>query len=127
MNLAKPILEQHAEHIEWLNKLSFYKDDLVTFQRRLNEIAKKNTSMEIMAVVEQLQNQLKIQDEQVDILKHEINEHEKSIERSIIENPVASDHRKVQDHTTHREKIETFELLFSEFRKTLLSFCAKWM
>ena len=27
MNLAKPILEQHAEHIEWLNKLSFYKDD----------------------------------------------------------------------------------------------------
>ncbi len=127
MNSAKPILEQHAEHLEWLNKLSFYKDDMGTFQRRLNEIAKKNTSMEIMAVVEQLQNKLKIHNEQADILKHEINEHEKAIERSIIENPVASDHRKGEDHKTHREKMETFELLFAEFRKTLLSFCAKWM
>ncbi len=127
MNSTKPIIEQHAEHIEWLNKLSFYKDDMVTFQHRLNDIAKKNTSMEIMAVVEQLQNQLKIHEEQADILKHEINEHEQAIERSILENPVAADHRKVQDHAIHREKIASFELLFAQYRKTLLSFCAKWM
>lgn len=120
-------MELHTEHKEWLNKLSFYKDDLQVMQNRLDEIVSRNTSKELMVNLEHFQNQLIIQHEQIDILKHEINEHEKSIEKSIIDNPVASDHRKMNDHSEYRDKMLRFEDLFHELRKDLMSFVAKWM
>ncbi len=125
--MEKLITELHTEHKEWLNKLSFYKDDLQVFQNRLDEIVRKNTSKELMVNLEHFQNQLIIQHEQIDILRHEINEHEKSIEKSIIDNPVASDHRKMTDHSEYRDKMLRFEDLFHELRKDLMSFVAKWM
>jgi hypothetical protein len=125
--MEKLIMELHTEHKEWLNKLSFYKDDLQIMQNRLNEIVSRNTSKELMVNLEHFQNQLIIQHEQIDILKHEINEHEKAIEKSIIDNPVASDHRKMNDHTEYRDKMIRFEDLFHDLRKDLMSFVAKWM
>ncbi len=125
--MEKLIMELHTEHKEWLNKLSFYKDDLQVMQNRLDEIVSRNTSKELMVNLEHFQNQLIIQHEQIDILKHEINEHEKSIEKSIIDNPVASDHRKMNDHSEYRDKMLRFEDLFHELRKDLMSFVAKWM
>ena len=77
------IIGQHAEHVEWANKLLFYKDDLTVMQNRLDEIAKKNTANDVMKSVEHFQNQFKIQREQIDLLKHEINVHEDAIEKSI--------------------------------------------
>ena len=127
MNTEKSLMSLHIEHKEWLNKLSFYKDDLVVMQHRLNTIAQKNTSAEVMKGVEHFQNQVIIQNEQIDILHHEINEHEKSIEKSISDNPVGSDHRKMHDHSEHRDKIARFEVLFAELRKELMTFLSKWM
>lgn len=127
MNTEKPIMQLHSEHKEWLNKLSFYKDDLAVLQNRLDDIAGKNSDRDMLAVVEKYQNQLTIQGEQIDLLHHEIRQHEHSIEKSITENPVASDHRKMQDHPEQRDKMIRFEELFADLRKSLLSFVAKWM
>lgn len=127
MKTQKLILTQHTEHNEWLNKLLFYKDDLTIMQNRLNEIAKQILSTDVMKSVEHFQNQFIIQREQIDILKHEINKREDEIIKSINENPIASDHRRTDDHKDHREKIERFEELFALLRKDLLSFLAKWM
>ncbi|HPH85629.1 MAG TPA: hypothetical protein PLC48_09230 [Ferruginibacter sp.] len=127
MNTEKPIMQLHSEHKEWLNKLSFYKDDLAVLQNRLDDIAGKNSDKDMLAVVEKYQNQLTIQREQIDLLHHEIKKHEHGIEKSIAENPVASDHRKMQDHPEQRDKILRFEEMFADLRKSLLSFAAKWM
>jgi len=127
MSTQKHLIELHAEHKEWLNKLSFYKDDLTVMQSRLGEVAAKNTLQEALVMVEHFQNQFKIQYEQIDILKHEINQHSANIEASISNNPVASDHRTMEDHAPEREKIDKFEELFASLRKDLLGFLAKWM
>ena len=127
MSTQKHLTELHAEHKEWLNKLSFYKDDLTVMQYRLNEIAAKNSSKDALVMIERFQNQFKIQNEQIDILKHDINQHSANIEASISSNPVASDHRTMEDHAPEREKMERFEELFASLRKELLSFLSKWM
>jgi hypothetical protein len=127
MTTEKSIHTLHSEHKEWINKLSFYKDDLQVMQSRLEETAGKNTANEFAAGLEHFQNQLIIQREQIDILKHEINEHEHSLEKLLIDTPVASDHRTARDHNIQREKMLQFERLFASFRKELTDFLAKWM
>jgi len=120
--MEKSIIELHAEHKEWVNRLLFYKDDLKVMQHRLDEIVKKNTSNDVMVNLEHFQNQLKIQQEQIDILKHEIKEQQNVIEKSIKENPTASDHRTMNDDIVYREKINRFEELFADLRKELWAF-----
>ena len=127
MNTQKPIAELHVEHKEWLNKLLFYKDDLKIMQSRLDEIASKNNIKEVLVFVERFENQFKIQKEQIDVLNHDIKQHVNKIEESIINNPIASNHRKMDDHAEEREKMIRFEELFAELRKDLLSFLSKWL
>jgi len=127
MNTQTPIFTQHAEHLEWLNKLLFYTDDLMIMQNRLDEIAKKSKEPDVMKSVEHFQNQFKIQHEQIDILKHDINAHEHILFENVEHNPTASDHRKVPEHPEHRQKVERFEELFASLRKEFMNFAAKCM
>ena len=64
MENQKNIYQLHEEHKTWLNKLLFYKDELSIMANRISEVAKKNTSNEVLALVEKFQNQLIIQKEQ---------------------------------------------------------------
>ncbi len=123
----KLMYDLHAEHREWLNKLSFYKDEVKIMRDRLTEIANKNTDKEMLSYVDHFENQLKVQAEQMDIIRHDIKQHENKIEASINANPTAVDHRKSDDHVTMREKVETFEKIFNDLRKEMISFAAKWM
>lgn len=127
MNTQIALVELHGEHKEWLNKLLFYNDDLKIMQSRLNEIASKNNHQDVLVFVEKFENQFKIQKEQIDILNHVIKQHMIHIEESIKNNPIASDHRKMDDHTEERQKMIRFEELFSELRIDLLSFLSKWL
>jgi hypothetical protein len=127
MTTEKSIHTLHSEHKEWINKLSFYKDDLQILQNRLVETAGKNTSNEFAAGLEHFHNQLIIQREQIEMLKRDINVHEQSLEKLLIDTPVASDHRKAHDHSVQREKIAQFEHLFASLRRELTDFLAKWM
>ena len=127
MNTQIALVDLHVEHKEWLNKLLFYKDDLKIMQSRLDEIASKNNNQEVLVFVERFENQFKIQKEQIDVLNHDIKQHVNKIEESIINNPIASNHRKMDDHAEEREKMIRFEELFAELRKDLLSFLSKWL
>ncbi len=123
----KLIYEQHTEHIEWLNKLAFYKDDIKILRDRLSEVALKNTNTDIQANVESFENQFIVQKEQNDILRHDIKQYENVIEKIINENPIASDHKKTDDQVRLRDSIMTYEKIFAEMRKDLIDFLAKWM
>ncbi len=117
----------HEDHETWLNKLAFYKDEIQTMQNRISEIDKKNTSKEVRSFVEHFQNQLIVQKEQIDILKHEINSHERSIEEKANKKAVANESKKFQDHSTQRNNVESFEKNFNDLRKELIHFLSKWM
>ena len=79
--------------------MSFYEEDISTMKKRLEEVASKNTDREMHGWVERFQNKLIIQSEQIDILLHDINACEDNIIKNVENNPVASDKRKMDDHT----------------------------
>jgi uncharacterized membrane protein YgaE (UPF0421/DUF939 family) len=115
----------HGEHREWLNKLDFYKDDLVVLRQRLEEVAARNTVREIMAQVEHFQNLFIIQRNEIDEFRHAIKEHENELQAVINHNPVALNRQRIADHPEYRERMERFEKLFHEFRAELLQFVSK--
>lgn len=96
-------------------------------QNRISEIAKKNTSKEVLSFVEHFQNQLIVQKEQIDILNHDIKKHESFLETAANTNPTAVDHQKFPDHLIHRDSVENFEKIFNDLRKELIGFLSKWI
>lgn len=127
METVKTIKELHDEHKIWLNKLLFYQDELIIMAGRIAEVEKKNSSDEVLALVDHFQNQLVIQKEQIDILKHDIKSHELFLEGAIIKNHDSIDQEKFYDHKKHRESILVFEKIFNDLRGELIQFLSKWM
>jgi hypothetical protein len=117
----------HNEHREWLNKLDFYKDDLPVLRKRLEEVAAKNTSHDVMKMVEHFQSQFIIQRNELDEFRHAIKEHENKVEAAINHNETAINRQRLSDHPEMRERMERYEELFQEFRMDLLRFVAKYM
>jgi hypothetical protein len=116
-----------ADYKEMLNKVEFYKFDITVLQARLEEIAQKNSAPEVLSMVEHFQNQYIIQNEQADILRHDLNESRKNIEVEVNKNPVAVDHRKMNDNTDLRDKVAMYEKSMAELRNESIRFFAKWM
>ena len=121
------IYSQHYEHTEWLNKLSFYVDEISVMQKRIEEIAKKNTAKEVKIKIEHFQNQFLIQKNNIDALKRHIKDDEKLLKDNIMKNETAVDHRKIEDHIAERQDIEVFETNFNALRKEFNLFLAEWM
>src|ERR1700751_2476745 len=121
------IYSQHYEHTQWLNKLAFYMDEITVMQKRIEEIASKNNSKEVRMEIEHFQNQLLIQQNNADALKHHVKHDEKMLTNNIKQNQTAVDHKKVEDHAKEREDIESFETNFNNLRKEFNLFLAKRM
>ncbi len=125
MEETKKIPELHREHTEWLNKLAFYIDDLKIMEHRIKEVMSRNSSKDVLAMAEHFQNQIIIQQVQIQNLKDGIWHHEKAVMKNVEENPIASDHREMEDHVEQRQKIERFEEIFNDLRKELITFLAR--
>jgi|688.fasta_scaffold339328_3 hypothetical protein len=123
----KAIYDLHAEAKEWKNKLDFYRDDLSVMEKRISEVASKNTSKDVQAFVEHFQNQVILQKEQLDLMEKEVRKFSHSLDEEVTKNPVAVDHRKVSDNQSLRDKVDTFEKIFNDLRQELIRFLAKWM
>lgn len=115
----------HAEHREWLNKIDFYYDDLKIMRHRLEEVAARNTDKSLMAQVEHYQNQFVIQRNELDEMKHVINQSETSIAENVAQNGTAVNRRSVADDQSMRERMSQFDKLFLQLRVELMSFLAK--
>jgi len=120
-------LDQHQHHKTWLNYLAFYKDEMQVFQRRLEEVAVKNTDGEVLALVEHFQNQLILQREQHDILRHDIKQDENRIEKLYETDPVFAENSRPQAELVLIDRMETFSRLFHEMKDELYRFVAKNM
>lgn len=118
-------LDQHQHHNTWLNYLAFYKDEMQVLQKRLEEVAAKNTGHEVLAMVEHFQNQLILQREQHDILRHDIKQYENQIEKLFENNPVFAENSRPKEESELSERVETFGRLFHEMKEELYHFVAR--
>jgi hypothetical protein len=121
----KPVYELHREHLEWINRLSFFEDEIKILQHRLEDVARANNKKDIMAMVEHFQNQLFVQRNEIDVFKHDIKLQEKALMDYIEQNPQVADKRKAEDHAENRERFARFDKLFYEMKHELIDFAAK--
>lgn len=124
---TEKVYSQHEENKEWANKLSFYKDELKIMEKRLGEIVSKNTATDVLAKLEHFQNQLIIQKDELAKLSHALNIDLDKINAEVKKNPVAVDHRSMEDHTDIRENMQVFERLFGELKTDLYAYVSKWL
>jgi hypothetical protein len=118
----KHIAELHEENKTWVSDLTFYRDELKLLQRRLDEVARANTGKDVMVQVEQYQNKIIRQNEVVDTLMHNVKEHESYIQKTIMDNPTASDHKLMNDHPSLRDQMKQFVKLYDEMKHDLYRF-----
>lgn len=121
------IYDQHSENAEWVQKLDFYKVQVGSLQRRLEEISEKNSASDVLAEVEHFQNQFIVQRNNIDEIRHMVNENERELVAEINSNPVAVDHRKVEYHSKEKEAVDSFEKVFNDLHDDFIRFAAKWM
>ena len=69
----------HHQATDWLRELEFYKQEIGILSTRLEEVAGKNTDKEVLAQVEHFQNKFIMLREQLDVLKHDVNQRSEEI------------------------------------------------
>lgn len=117
----------HFEHEMWTKALHFYEEELKIFEDRLAEVSQKNADHAVKAKVEHFQNQFIREKEVIDILLHEINEHEEELVKYAKEHPVAVDHVYFQNHSGLEDKMKSFNKIWKELRNEYMRFLSEWM
>lgn len=126
-NNKKHIDELHFEHKTWRNQLLFSKDELKSYQKRLEEIASKNTSNDVLIPVEQFQNKFIRQNEVIDELLHDINIHEDDLAEAAKNNPNSIHRQLFDNHDKLESGANSFLTIYQDLKKDYASFSAKWM
>jgi hypothetical protein len=122
MHTKEQLIEMHSEHSEWQNKIKFYRDELKRLNSQLSEMVTKGASTQILASIEHFQNQFILQNEVLDIMRHDFKQHEnviESIQKGQHANPEAS---LSGSHESHREKLMQFEKIFHDLRNEFNTF-----
>ncbi|MCB0767625.1 MAG: hypothetical protein KDB95_10510 [Flavobacteriales bacterium] len=117
----------HHDQREWLNALTFYKEDITILEHRLEDIVRRNNKPEVMAQVEHFQNQFIREREVIDELRHDIKQEENVLEKEMKDHPVAIEHRYFKDHTELRDRFQTFEKLYRELKQEFQQWLVQWM
>lgn len=119
------LTDLHTERRNWLNILSFCMDEMDSMKNRLAEIVSANNKTETTAQAEHFQNQFIIQRDVLEVLSHDIHETESAMVKQIEANPVATDRKTAPDHLELRDRVATFERLFTELKQEFNTFAAK--
>lgn len=116
-----------TDHNDWLQAIEFYEKDLDILENRLSEVASKNTSHDAMAGVEHFQNQLIVQRNNIDELRHSINEHVEHVADDVKHHAGKIETIFVGEHDKMKDEFESFEKVVKELRKEFNEYLSKWM
>lgn len=119
------IKEIHHLHTEWTSMLDLIRDEIQSFENRLEEVVKANTGKEVLVQVEHFQNQFIRQKEVIDALRHNIHEDALTIAENVKENNVAVEHRRIEENFRLKDGVQTFQKIFNELREEYMLFMAK--
>jgi len=115
----------HHQTMDCLREMEFYKQELTILQNRLEEVASKNTSKDVMVQVEHFLNKFIMTKEQLDILVHDLNAEENNIERKVVELPHHVHQKIVDIDTKIKDRFKDFTTGFADMRLEFNSFLSK--
>lgn len=114
-----------TEHNEWLQGLSFYRDDIAILEGRLLDVASGETSFEVNREIEHFQNQFIIQRNTMDELRHSIREHHTGFGMAMAKEDPGDGDGRSKEHEVLKDQYLSFEKVMNELRRDFNLFMAK--
>lgn len=119
------IQDLHFEHNIWSKELNFAEDELRFFEGRLSELVQKSQNKEMLAYLEQYQNQFIREKEVHDQLLRDIHVHEQALSQKLkFETKIEESF--FQEHQRLRDQMTIFRKIFAELKANFFKFLTKW-
>lgn len=117
------IPQLHTEYSDWMDELTFYKEEIQIFEHHLEKISMQSRNKEKMAEVEHFQNAFICQNEVIDLLKHNLHISERQLTVFVKEmSGMGLSSIKMDNHSELRNEMQTFRKLFSELKAAFRKF-----
>ncbi len=107
---------------DWARKLQFYKEEIPFLKKRLEEIASKNTSEDVLKQVEHFENEFIIMNNNLDELLHDVNLKQDALMKGAMEKPNFINVKMVEVDGDLEALIDFTELEFSKTKKDYYRF-----
>lgn len=98
----------HHQDNDWLRELDFYLDELSILSKRLEDVVTANNGQSIMAKVEHFQNKFIMLREQLDILRHDVNNRNMAITQLSKESPEHTNEKSIQATNLLQSRMKDF-------------------
>jgi hypothetical protein len=127
--MATKIEMNHVELLEWLKALDFYKNELRFWRKHLSHVVISNTNKEILKEAEHFQNQVIIQEEQIDILRHDVKQFENKLDEEFaaISKGAKISQAIIDVEAQLRDRMKTFEHIYVDLKHEYYTFLRKYM
>lgn len=117
----------HFEHEQWRSELSFWEDELKSFNNRLSELVTRWTSKEVLVQLEHYQNEFILHGGVIDDLQETIEIHEARMAgRSKAEKDMLNTSL-VEKHLDFRNRMETQRQIYADLKKSFFQFLTNYM
>jgi hypothetical protein len=118
----------HLEYRNWMNELSFCKEEIGIFEGHLENVVNRTTVTAVRAQVEHFQNQFIRQKEVVDELKHKLHISERQLAGFVKElSGLGLESIRMDNHSKLREDVKIFRKLYTELKEEFRRFEADHM
>lgn len=127
--MATKIDLNHVELLEWLKALDFYKNELRFWRKHLSHVVTSNTSKDILREAEHFQNQVIIQEDQIDLIRHDVKQLENRMDEEFdaINKGAKITQQTLDAETSLRDRMKVFEHLYIDLKHEYYTFLRKYM
>jgi hypothetical protein len=126
MNLSETIYRDYVKNSRWVNRIHFYKDELMIMTNRLIQLSAGKDHPEFINSVMDLEQQLMVERLHINEIDSRIRRNEKALLTVIRLYPEGSDQLKTEYIEMEGEIIQSFEKNFNKFRTDFNWFCSNW-
>lgn len=126
MKSTQDIAQLHFEHQVWGKELAFFADELKSYEKRLEELVTASHNRDMLARLEQFQNQFIRQKEVIDQLDRDIRVHEQHLAKLALKDMEAAP----SDNGLHermRENMNQFRKIYGDLKSEFFRFMGTWM
>ena len=121
METNEKLADLHAEHANWQDRISDFKDQIREMNDRLGAILSKLTPHDVPPLAEHFQNQFILQRDVLDIMRHDFKQYENLIENEQKKGGTASSEL-TQMSKAYKTRIGDFERILNELRNEFVVF-----
>jgi len=117
----------HFEHRLWKNELLFWKDEIKSFQNRLDELITRWTDKEVLKELSQFQNKFIIHNNKIEEFLDKIDAHELNIAKHYEIHQNVIDLPDLKSHNEFRLKMESERGIYGQLKKEFFKFLSRYM